>query len=281
MLARGLTRDTTVVALGGGITTDLAGFVAGTYLRGVPWIAVPTSLLAAVDAGIGGKVGVNTQAGKNVIGLFHRPLSVLIDVDLIATLPPHEVDNGLAEMVKHGAIADRAYLDALVSRAQRLRTLQPGALAPLIRRSVEIKAGVVAADPQESDYRQVLNAGHTIAHALELVSGLRINHGRAVAIGLSVEARMATLLGLLSATERDALIQTLTALSLPTMVPVDLDPADIVRATAIDKKARRGRPRYTLLARLGSVARGAEGFAREVDEKIALEAIEESRQGPE
>jgi 3-dehydroquinate synthase len=277
MVGRGLGRDCVVVALGGGVTVDLAGFVASTYLRGVPWIAVPTSLLAAVDAGIGGKTGVNTTAGKNLVGTFHQPHAVLIDLNLLATLPPGEVDNGLAEMVKHAVIADGAYLDELESAAAGLRRLDPAALAGPVRRSVEIKARVVAGDPTEEDLRQVLNCGHTIAHALEVVSDYKINHGKAVAAGLSVEADIARRLGLLDPGEMLRLRAALKSLQLPAAPPADLDPEALLRATRMDKKGRQGRVRYALPEALGKMARGPEGYGHPVEDRVVLEALREVR----
>lgn len=273
MLAAGLGRDCAVLALGGGVTTDLAGFVAGTFLRGVPWIAVPTSLLAAVDAGVGGKVGVNAAAGKNLFGMFHQPLGVLIDLRLLTTLPPPEIDNGLAEMVKHAVIADPQYLERLEGDVDRLRALEPDALAEPIRRSVEIKSEVVAADTEERDLRQVLNLGHTIGHAIEAVSEFSIGHGLAVAAGLAVECGIACRLGLMESDDRDLVRDALDRLGLPTAPPDGLEPAALLEATKLDKKGRRGRPRYALPAAVGRMARGEQGFAREVPDDVVLAAI--------
>lgn len=277
MVGSGLGRDCVVVALGGGVTVDLAGFVASTFLRGVPWIAMPTSLLAAVDAGVGGKTGVNTKAGKNLVGTFHQPRAVLIDLDLLATLPPGEVDNGLAEMVKHAVIADGAHLDELEAAAAGLRRLDPAVLADPVRRSVEIKARVVAGDPTEEDLRQVLNCGHTIAHAVEAVSGYRIGHGRAVAAGLSVEAGIARITGLLDPGEVTRLRAALKNLGLPAAPPEDLEPEALLQATRTDKKGRRGRVRYALPEALGKMARGPEGYGHPVEDRVVLEALREVR----
>jgi 3-dehydroquinate synthase len=276
LVERGLGRDGVIVALGGGVTTDLAGFVASTYLRGVPWMAVPTSLLAAVDAAIGGKTGVDTPLGKNLIGSFHRPLAVLIDLDLLSTLPREEVDNGLAEMVKHAVIADAAYLEELVQGADGIRALEPEALEAPLRRSVEIKAAVVHRDPEEQDERQVLNCGHTIAHAIEKTSSFRVRHGLAVSSGLSVEAGIACRLGILDSEERDRLRTALTGLGLPVAPPRDLAPSEILAATAVDKKGRKGRPRYALPEALGRMARGPEGYGLEVEDSVVLAALEET-----
>lgn len=277
MLADGLSRDTVVVGLGGGVTTDLAGFVAGTFLRGVPWFAVPTSLLAAVDASVGGKVGVNTPAGKNLIGLFHHPLVVAIDLDFIATLPAEEFDNGLAEMAKHGLISDRSYFDQLVRGVESLRRLKPEALEAAIARSVEIKAEVVSKDPREADLRQILNGGHTIAHAIEKVSGFQISHGRAVAMGLSVEAGIAEKIGLLSEKEKTTLRRGLRILGLPYAPPAEMSAEQILGSTFGDKKSRGGRPHYALPEKIGKMAVSTSGYARPVPDEIVLAAIEETK----
>lgn len=277
MLERGLGRDAVVVGLGGGVSLDLAGFVASTYHRGMPWIAVPTSLLGMVDASVGGKTGVNTQRGKNLIGAFHQPLAVLADIRFLSSLPPAELDNGLAEMVKHAAIADAGYLEELIASAEHLRALAPDACAAAIRRSVEIKAEVVSADPLETDLRQVLNCGHTIAHAIETVSSHQVSHGRAVAAGLSVEAGMACSLGLLEAEQRDHLRSALARLGLPLAPPAEMDLHALVETTRMDKKGRQGKPRYVLLGALGRMARGPDGYAHEVDDVVVVDALKEAR----
>lgn len=278
MLARGLGRDAALVALGGGVTLDLAGFVASTYQRGIPWIAAPTSLLAMVDASVGGKTGVNTPAGKNMVGTFFQPRAVLADLGCLSTLPRAELDNGLAEMVKHAVIADAAYLGDLIAAAEALRGLDPEAFARPVRRSVEIKAEVVSADPEERDLRQILNYGHTIAHAIESLSGYGTSHGRAVAAGVSVEAGIASSLGLLDPGERDRVRRALAQLELPLAPPPGMGHREILDATRMDKKGRRGRPRYALPEAIGRMARGPEGYGHEVEDAMVLAALEESRQ---
>jgi 3-dehydroquinate synthase len=276
MICAGLGRDCAVVALGGGVTTDLAGYVAGTFMRGVPWVALPTSLLAAVDASVGGKTGVNTETGKNLIGVFHQPRAVLIDLALVSTLPHGEIDNGLAEMAKHAVIADRSYLRALVESAERLRGLEPVVLEEAIRRSIEIKGAVVAADTAERDYRQVLNLGHTIGHAIETVSEYRVSHGRAVSVGISVECCIAARLGLISDSAVAEIRESLVRLGLPIAPPSETDPGDLLEATRRDKKGRAGQARYALPAAIGEMARSAEGFARTVPDDVVLTAVSEA-----
>ena len=276
LLARGCGRDTLILGLGGGVTTDLAGFLASTYLRGVPWLALPTSLLAAVDASVGGKTGVNTPAGKNLVGTFYEPWAVCIDLHWLATLPAAEVDNGLAEMVKHAVLADAAYLDRLVASAPELRALAPEAVGPAIQRSLEIKAEVVTADPTEANRREVLNLGHTIGHAIEAVSGYTVSHGRAVAAGLAVEADIAVRLDLLDAADRTRLGAALDALALPTGPPAGTEPAALLAALTTDKKRRRGRVRFALPTGLGDLSPGPDGYAREVPEDVLRSVLEEA-----
>ncbi|MBW2278595.1 MAG: 3-dehydroquinate synthase, partial [Deltaproteobacteria bacterium] len=271
----GLGRDCVVVALGGGVTTDLGGFVAGTFMRGVPWIALPTSLLAAVDASIGGKTGVDTTRGKNLIGVFHQPLVVLIDLRLISSLPKEEVDNGLAEMVKHALIADAGYLQQLVTDSEGLRHLDPGALEQSIVKSIEIKGAVVAADTQERDYRQVLNLGHTIGHALETVTEYEVSHGLAVAVGLSVECGIATRLGLMTSDARDEARAALEQLGLPIAAPEGIAAEALLGATKLDKKGRAGKARYALPVAIGQMSKTEQGYASEVPDDVVLAAISE------
>ena len=202
LLDAGYGRDSGIVALGGGVTGDLAGFVAATYLRGVPYIQVPTSLLAMLDASVGGKTGVDTPQGKNLIGAFHPPGRGLATRALL-TLPEREYRSGMAEAVKHGLIADADYFEWMEAEVEALRRRDPRTLAHLVGRSVEIKAEVVSADERETGRRAVLNAGHTAAHALERATDYRLAHGEAVALGLLAEADLAHRLGLADAGLRE------------------------------------------------------------------------------
>jgi len=279
LLAAGLGRDGAIVALGGGVTTDLAGFIAGTYQRGLPWLAAPTSLLGMVDAAIGGKTGVNTPAGKNLIGLFHPPRAVLIDPGVLQTLPKIELRNGLAEMIKHAVIADAAYLESLTRDGARLSAGDRPALEAAIARSAQIKGDIAARDSTETNLRQVLNLGHTIGHALERASDHALPHGIAVAVGLSVETRLAVRLGLMKEEERELVRRALRAAGLPEAAPRPLAPERILAATAGDKKSRRGRVHYALPAGLGHMARDASGnFGMEVDARLVLEVLREAQE---
>src|SRR5512134_2617756 len=196
LLDLGFGRDSGIIALGGGVAGDLAGFVAATYMRGVPYVQVPTSLLAMLDASVGGKTGVDTPQGKNLIGAFHPPVAVVADPRALATLPDREFRGGMAEAVKHGLIADREYFRWIEREVEALLRRDAEVLEHLVRRSVEIKAAVVSEDEREAGRRAILNAGHTVAHALEQASGYALPHGEAVAIGLATECRLAESLGL-------------------------------------------------------------------------------------
>ena len=259
LLAAGLSRQSCVVALGGGISLDVGGFVAATYLRGVPWLGLPTSLLAQVDAAVGGKTGVNTPHGKNLVGAFHQPAAVLVDPDFLLSLPVAEWRNGLAELCKHAVIADAELLGWLEANAAAIGA--PGAIDehPL-RRSVEIKAALVCADEREAGRRAVLNFGHTVGHALEHALEHGIAHGAAVAAGMRVEARLAERVCGLAAVERARLERLLDVLGLPGR-PAGLDFDALLPFLRVDKKGRAGELRLALPRRLGEMAQGADGSA--------------------
>ena len=245
----GLARQSTVVALGGGVVGDLAGFAAGTYLRGVAWVAVPTSLLAMVDASLGGKTGTNLPQGKNLVGVFHPPRLVLADPEALASLPETELRAGLAEVLKAGVIGDPA-LFALCSQGWEAVL---ASLEEIVRRAAAVKVKVIQEDPFEEGPRMALNFGHTVGHALEAASGFRLRHGEAVAIGMVVETRLAERLGLAESGLTEEIVTVLRGLGLPTRVPVDLDQAAIYRAMQRDKKRTPERLRFSLPTRVGEV----------------------------
>ena len=263
MLAAHFGRDTTVVALGGGVVGDLAGFVAATYLRGVPFVQVPTTLLAMIDASVGGKTGVDTPAGKNLVGAFHQPAAVIIDPELLATLPAPQLRSGLAEAIKHGVIADERYFEEVVDRLPTL--LGPaGATSPemrqLIGRSVAIKAAVVARDEREGGVRKILNFGHTIGHAVEHASGYTLLHGEAVAVGMSLESELAERLGIAECGTHRQVRAALERAGLPAHRPASLHPDVLLAATRGDKKARAGAVEYALPRRVGAMAGEGAGW---------------------
>jgi len=288
LLDEGAGRDTVVIALGGGVVGDLAGFVAATYLRGIPVVQVPTSLLAMVDASIGGKTGVDTPHGKNLVGAFHQPAAVLVDPATLATLPATHVRAGMAEVIKHGAIADADYFrlaaswSASVHRAaQRDGGSSAGVFdwnglptLEIITRSINTKADIVNADPLERGRRAILNAGHTVAHALERESGYDLLHGEAVAIGLVMEAEFGEAAGLTTAGTADALRSALGGAGLPTSLPSGADPGRLIDAMRVDKKARGGNLAFALLAAIGTPAgNDAAGWSTSLDEKLVREVL--------
>jgi len=280
MLDAGFGRDTTVVALGGGVVGDLAGFVAATFMRGVPVVQIPTTLLAMIDASIGGKTGVDVVAGKNLVGAYHHPSAVIADLDLLRTLPERHWRAGLAEAIKHGVIADAVYFDWIHSSLTELLTAG-GTMAPsvpaLVSRSVEIKAAVVRADERERGRRQVLNFGHTLGHALETESGYEMLHGEAIAIGIVLESRLAERVGVAERGVAERVRVVVRKAGLPDTVPDSLDARRILERTRGDKKARSGAARYSLPKRIGGMAGEADGWTVPVDDALVLEVLEEGR----
>lgn len=272
MIARGFGRDSAVIAVGGGVTGDLAGFVAATYLRGVAIVQVPTSLVAMIDASVGGKVGVDLPAGKNLVGAFHPPRLVLVDPRVIRTLPRRELGEGLAEAVKHGAIRDSAYFESIEASAPALLAADAAHIAELVVRSVALKAEIVTRDEREAGIRKILNFGHTVGHALEAASGYRQPHGHAVAIGMVLEARIGEALGITQEGSARRLAELLARLELPAILPAELSPAEIVRHARADKKRLADRGRYVLLRRIGEVAEG-ENWTHDVPENAVLAAL--------
>lgn len=281
LLQAGVGRDGGVIALGGGVVGDLAGFVAATFMRGIPVVQMPTSLLAMVDASVGGKTGVDTPLGKNLVGAFHPPRVVMVDPEVVTTLPEEQRRHGLAEALKHAAIVDADYGEWIVSAAKSLLAGEPEAILHLVRRSVEIKAGVVSRDEREGGLREILNFGHTVAHALEHVTDYRLPHGSAVALGMVAEASIGEAEGATEAGTTDRLVKWLGSVGLTTHLedgpegwpdarPEDLAPG-LSQGLLKDKKTRDGSPRVVLLERIGDVARTVEGdWARPVPVETIL-----------
>ncbi len=275
MLELGFGRDGGVIAVGGGVVGDLAGFVASTFMRGIPVVQMPTSLLAMIDASVGGKTGVDTDHGKNLVGAFHPPRLVLVDPETIATLPRPERSNGLAEALKHGAILDAGYGERVVASASAVLDADPDAVLGVVHRSVEIKADVVSRDEREGGLREVLNFGHTIGHAIEQASGYALPHGRAVARGMLWEAALGEALGTTGAGTEDHLRRWFAAAELPSERGA-LDPGTTVDLVRLDKKVRGGDPRVVLLSRIGDVAADGDGWSHTIgadDLRVNLERL--------
>jgi 3-dehydroquinate synthase len=246
----GMTRGDAVISLGGGAVTDLAGFVAATWMRGVRVVHVPTTLLAMVDAAVGGKTGINTGTGKNLVGAFHEPAAVLVDLDTLRTLPHAELVAGMAEIVKAGFIADPVILDLIEAGPTRALDPADDVLPELVRRSIQVKADVVSADLRESHLREILNYGHTLGHAVEHREGYSWRHGNAVSVGLVYAAELARAAGRLDDATADRHRSVLLALGLPVTYEPDALP-ELVETMGTDKKARAGLLRFVVLDGLG------------------------------
>ncbi len=246
-------RQTTLVVVGGGVVGDIGGFVAATYLRGIPFVQVPTTLLAQVDSSVGGKTGVDLKSGKNLIGAFYQPRVVLIDTDFLKTLPDREYLCGLSEVVKYGIIQDERFFDFLEKNVSRLLEKDKSVLARVISRSCEIKAEVVSRDEREGGLRVILNYGHTLGHAIETLSGYRaIHHGEAVSCGMVFSARLSWKRGLCAKTTVDRIQTLLVRLGLPTDCP-RYPRRDYARVMSVDKKSRGGKIRFIAVRRIGQV----------------------------
>ena len=251
-----MTRTDLAVALGGGVIGDLTGFAAGCYLRGIPFVQLPTTLLAAVDASVGGKTAVNLEHGKNLAGLFHQPLAVICDTDTLSTLTPHEIQDGSAEAIKHGILDDTALFD-IYEHGNPAESYEE-----IIVRSVIYKSKIVTEDPNEKGVRKLLNLGHTAAHAIERLSNFSISHGHAVAIGTAIVTRAALVRGILPQQDADRILYTLTRSGLPVVCPYGA--AEMAKIAALDKKAAAQSITVILPERIGRCRM----------ERIGLDALE-------
>ncbi|MEI8301022.1 MAG: 3-dehydroquinate synthase [Chlamydiota bacterium] len=252
MLEANLARDTCLIALGGGITTDLGGFLAATYCRGLPLIMIPTSLLAMVDASLGGKNGVNTPYGKNMIGCIYQPTKVLIDLSTLQTLPKKELSNGFVEMIKHGVIASKCYFEYLENHVDQLLSLEPTLLEKAVFESCLIKKNIIEADEKDSGKRNLLNFGHTIGHGLEHLSNYAISHGEAVAIGIVVESYLSMQLGFLDERSFQRIWRILLNYKLNLKLPFTVCYDTLFNALSLDKKSLQGKPRFIIVNTIGS-----------------------------
>lgn len=281
LLNSGFGRDAAVVALGGGVTGDLAGFVAATYMRGVPFVGVPSSLLAMLDSSVGGKTAVDTPGGKNSVGAFHHPALVIVDPALLDTLPDAHRRAGLAEAVKAAAIQDADLFAWIETRAEELAGGSTQLLTELIDRCIRIKAAVVSMDPREDGLREILNFGHTAGHALEVLSGYDMLHGRAVAVGMRLEARLGEAAGATEPGSAERLDNVIRACRIPAPAARLPSASRLLEAVASDKKVREGIARWVLLERIGAVARGPGGtwahpFTMSDAEPLLADALRET-----
>lgn len=269
LLLHGIRRNDLVVALGGGVSGDLGGYVAATILRGVEFVQVPTSLLAQVDSSVGGKVGIDHPLGKNLIGAFHQPSAVHIDPLVLRSLPRRQYRNGLAEVVKIAAALDAGFFRWMEKNVRPIGRGTSATLTEMISRAVGLKGAVVGRDELDTGLRNVLNLGHTIGHAVETASHYRLLHGEAVAIGMSLEARLAVAIGLLKHRDEERLLRLLEALGLPTNLPRTIDRDALRRALSLDKKGTRQGARYVLLRAIGKSAIGVPVPEEHVEEVLA------------
>lgn len=254
-VSAGLERSSVIIALGGGVVGDLAGFVAATYLRGIPFVQVPTTLLAQVDSSVGGKTGVDLPEGKNLVGAFHQPAMVVADTKALLTLPQRELSAGMAEVVKHGVIRDPAFLAYLEQNAERIMAQDQQVLERVVEQNCRIKAGVVAEDPHEHGLRAILNFGHTVGHAVEAEMGFGgWLHGECVACGMVAATHISRLGGILQDQQlADRLERLLTRLDLPTRLPPGLDPNRLTKRMLRDKKVEAGQIRWVMPVAAGEV----------------------------
>jgi 3-dehydroquinate synthase len=274
MLEKGYRRDCCIIAVGGGVVTDLSGFIAGTYGRGVPFINYATTLLAAADASVGGKTAVDTPLATNLIGLFNQPKKVYIDIATWKTLPKRQIISGLAETIKHACMADREFFDYLDEHMDDILNLDKDACEHISEENCRIKYEVVMKDERESGLREILNLGHTVGRAIETVSDYELMHGEAVSIGMVAEVYLAEKLGLLSADDRDKVVALLDKAGLPTRIPDYIDREALVKKLYTDKKVRDGKLRFVLQDSIGSVKEFEPGvFAKPLDEDFVREII--------
>ncbi len=274
MLAGGFRRDCCIIAVGGGVVTDLAGFVAGTYGRGVPFINYATTLLAAADASVGGKTAVDTPLATNLIGLFNQPEKVYLDIATWKTLPKRQLCSGMSETIKHACMADRAFFDFLKENMDALMQVEQKACEHIAETNCKIKYHVVEKDEKESGLREILNLGHTVGRAIETVSDYKLLHGEALAIGMAAQVRLSQKLGYVTAEEAQEVIGLYQMAQLPTGIPNYIDREELVKKLYTDKKVRDGKLRFVLQKGIGNIVAFGDGvFATPIEEETAREII--------
>ena len=274
MLSKGYRRDCCVLAVGGGVVTDLAGFLAGTYGRGVPFINYATTLLAAADASVGGKTAVDTPLATNLIGLFNQPQKVYLDIEAWSTLPERQVYSGMAETIKHACLADKAFFDFLDANMDKILANDKEACEYIAEKNCQIKYNVVMKDERESGLREVLNLGHTVGRAIETVSDYQLLHGEALSIGMVAEVNLARKLGYMNDEEVSAVVNLLKKAQLPTEIPSYIDKEVLVKKLYTDKKVKNGQLRFVIQDGIGAIVEYQEGvFAIPIEEEVAREII--------
>lgn len=276
MLEKGYRRDCAIIAVGGGVVTDLAGFVAGTYGRGVPFVNYATTLLAAADASVGGKTAVDTPLATNLIGLFNQPQKVYIDIEAWKTLPERQVASGMSETIKHACLASYDMFAFIEENLDEILSFKKFACEYIAENNCKIKYHVVMKDERESGLREVLNLGHTVGRAIETVSEYRLLHGEALAIGMAAEVLLSARLGYMSDEEAERVIALYDRVGLPTRIPEYIDREALIKKLYTDKKVRDGKLRFVLQKGIGDVVEFAPGvFAKPIEESLAREIIME------
>jgi 3-dehydroquinate synthase len=273
LFEKGFGRDTCVIALGGGVVTDIAGYLAATYCRGVSLVMMPTSLLGMVDASIGGKTSVNVPYGKNMLGCIYQPKKVVMDLSTLKSLPKKELVNGFVEIIKHGLIADSKLFEDLEKQTAQLLALDSVVLGKTIYESCRIKKEIVELDEKEKGKRHLLNFGHTIGHALEHLTNYSLSHGEAVAIGILVESYLALQLQKLDQNSFDRIHKILVQYGLSLQLPTRFSDSTIMSAMSLDKKSLKGQPRFVMMDAIGSALPFGGSYCTHIDESLLKNAI--------
>ncbi len=274
ILRKGHSRDSILIALGGGVVGDLGGFVASTFLRGIPFIQIPTTLISMADSSLGGKTAVNHPMGKNLIGAFHQPLAIFIDVRTLSTLPERDYKAGMAEVIKYGVILDRSLFSFIEKNQESLKKREYQVLEKVVDKCVRLKARIVRMDEREENIRKILNCGHTIGHCVEHLSSYKLLHGEAVSIGLVVESSISHIMGYMDKPSLERIRSTLQAFDLPIYLLKNIQARDILKVAARDKKTSLGQIKYVLPAAIG-VAVDEKEAAIPVSKRIVMRAIQD------
>lgn len=273
MLGKGLGSDTTLIALGGGVTTDLAGFIAATYCRGIAFISIPTTLLAMTDASIGGKTGVNCAYGKNMIGAFYEPKKIIIDPEMLSTLSFNELKFGLVEVIKHAIIFDQELFKYLETHSKEILAKDTQALEYVIFKSCQIKLKIVESSKKTKGIRNLLNFGHTVGHALESLSNYALSHGEAVAMGIRMESQMAVLLGILDTPSFNQIKNLFTLYDIKTTIDHQFSIEKILEKMVLDKKSVDGKPRFVMIEKIGKCFIKDHQFCMSAPESVIRDSL--------
>jgi len=270
-------RDSLIIAIGGGVIGDLAGFVASTFNRGIPIIHVPTTMLAMVDSSIGGKTAINTKHGKNLIGTTYQPTAVFADMDFLETLSDEEFTNGLAEVIKMSIIKDKNLFESLEKNHEKILARDKVILQNIIKRNIELKKEVVEEDAEEKGLRQILNFGHTFGHALEAYYNYKIRHGYAVSQGMLVESKISVAVNNLNRNEEEKIRNSIKIFGFPLTVNLDVKTSKIIEIMKSDKKSLSNKPRFVLIDEIGKVKTEGNTFSFEVETEVIIKAVEQCK----